>query len=129
MRKSEMETAIINGIKALVEEHNEHDKIQREWVERERASGTDEEFFKDLFYFNEYIYSSELINIISSVVFGHDAEEHIEYNRRFNGVPRGRNYRNILTDEERIKVNKIVRGMIDRNIIKISKSKKMVKLL
>ena len=129
MTKIEMEKVILDKMNEIVEEHNEHDNHQREWVNKEIANGTDKDFFKDLFYFNGYIYTSELKDVISTVMFGHPAEEHIEYDRRFRGVPRGRNYRNVLTDEERVTVNKIAHGMINANIIKLSKSGAMVKVL
>ena len=129
MAKNEMEKEIMNRLNALVAEHNERDREHREWMNKEIENGTDKEFFTDMFFYNGYIYTSELEDILSVVLFGHNAEERIQYDRRFHGVPRGRNYRNILTEEERVKLNKVAHGMINANIIKLSKSGAMVKVL
>ena len=129
MTKVEMEKEIMNRLTALVAEHNESDNENRAWMNKEIENGTDKEFFEDMFFYNGYIYTSELKDILSMVLFGHAAEEHISYDRKFHGVPRGRNYRNILTDDERAKLNKVAQGMINANIIKLSKSGAMVKVL
>ena len=129
MAKAEMEKAIIDRIKALVEENNELDASRREMVREEVANGTNPEVFEDLFYFNGHIYMTELMNVISVVVFGHPAQERIDYDKKFRGVPRCNNYRNILTEDEESKLNKVIGGMAKANIIKVSKSGMMVKLV
>ena len=126
MTKLEMEKAIISKIKAIVEDNNESDKIQREWIEREIESGSDPDNWKDQFFFNGYIYTGELEDIISVVMFDKPATVHAPYERgvRYAGI-----YWNNLTDDERAKINRVINGMVKANIIRVSKSGAMVKLL
>ncbi len=126
MTKHEMEKAIIDKIKVIVEYNNELDESKIELYNDEVANG----YIGDKpFLFNGYIYTTELTDIISTVMFGHRSQERVSYDKKFRGVPRGNNYKNILTDEETKKINQVMYGMVNANIIKFSKSKAMLKLL
>ena len=129
MTKLEKEKAIINEITNLVDRYNDLDNSKRELIKHETENGTNPSFWDDVFFYNGYIFTTELTDIISKVLFGHHSEERISYDSRFKGVPRGHNYRNILTTDETNKINKVMLGMVEANIIRFSKSKTMVKLL
>lgn len=125
LTKTEKENMIISRIQELIEYNNEDDERQRETMQNEIACGGDPELWKDQFFYNGYIYTSQLVDVISGVLFGHGAHEKIAVDGKYKCWSR---YANVLSKEEQAKVDRIITAMVNANIIKFSKSKLMVTL-
>ena len=124
MNKQEIEKQILDEIRELVNRYDEIDKQRKEMVAREISYGTDPSVFSDLFYFNHYIFTDELRNIISQALFNHNETEHIERNRYHGPIDRF-----IANEDEVAKINKVSEGMVKAGLIKFSKTQTMVKVL
>lgn len=124
MTKLEKEKAIIEKLKYITNCNNESDKRKREMIARQTACGTNPDVWKDVFFFNGYMYMDELRDIICYVMF--DKSETVRvYEKGFKySMPL-----NNLTNDEQATMNKIIDGMVKANIIKVSKTGSMVKLL
>ena len=120
----EMEQEIIQLLREQKAEYDEHDKWYKEWKADEIARGTSPDFFEDEFYFNGYIYANDVHNIVAYVLFGTNAYKHFERNKYH-----GTYDKNLLTKDQWEKVNLVEKGMVDKGIIKPSKSGAMAKVL
>lgn len=106
MANIEKEKLIISEIQAEIEYNTELDN----------ESDSD-------FKYNGHIYTSDLLNIISKVMFGDNKVYYCNFGSKVN-----RTFLKPLTDNERTIVKTIAHRMIDKGIIQLSKSHKMVKL-
>ena len=120
----EMEQEIIKWLQEQKAEYEEYDKEREEFKQLQLSQGTDPSFFDDDFRYNGYIWSNDVHNIVAFVLFGKNAYEHVARNRYH-----GTYDKNLLTDEEWVKVKKVENGMVERGIIKPSKSGTMCKVL
>lgn len=128
MSKADIEQTIVNGILAIKADHDEGDKTMLDWYSKEVANGYQGD---KPFLYNGYIYMSELCNVICKAMYDHPYERHETAGKESIGVPRmwALNYKpNTNADEEKA-INAIIKNMLNKNKIKLSKSHTMVKIL
>jgi hypothetical protein len=124
MTKAEMEQYITSWLRQAKAENDEYDADRLAWKAAELERGTSESFFEDLFLYNGYVFASEVENIVAFALFDKPASIHHERNR-YHGTYEERN----LTEEERSKLLRVVKGMVARKMIRPSKSGTMYKVL
>ena len=124
MTKAEMEQYIIKWIKQARAENDAYDKERKAWKEAELARGTSPDFFDDFFLYNGFIWADELNNIVAFALFNKPATIHHERNR-YHGTYDEKN----LTADEQAKLKKVVTALVDKKMVRPSKTGTMYKVL
>ena len=124
MTKAEMEQYITHWIKKAKADNDERDAELKAWKEAEIGRGTSPSFFDDMFLYNGYVFASDVENIVSFAPFDKAATIHHERNR-YHGTYDENN----LTKEEEAKLAKVIKSMVEKKMIKPSKTGTMFKIL
>lgn len=119
----QMEQEIIQWLKEQKAEYDEYDKEREEFKQLQLSQGTDPSFFDDDFRYNGYIWSNDVHNIVAFVLFGKNAYEHHSRNKYH-----GTYDKDLLTEGEWDIVKKVEKGMVNKGIIRPSKSGTMAKV-
>lgn len=128
MKKNELETKIIDGIKAIRSNHDSKDAETRADLNKFESNGIKVDW-NHHFFFNGYIYESELFDVICEAMFGHSSQKYVSVNIKGGSWVGGTNYKSNISSEEFEIVKKVVNGMEKANLIKASKSRAMFKVL